>query len=204
MRPVKESGIVGAIAGVWFALALLGSWRGIFRKTSPAKLLLAGCVIPASIYFAALRYSVRFRRFVLRQDLRRVTLLQVSRLGGVIFFIAYERGALPGVFAIPTGITDMVIGATAPLVASRVRGRRPGRAFYLWHVTGLIWMTSASTLGMLTSPGVKKIASANDTSREMTRFPFSLVPTFLGPMTLILHLVALNAALGRSGNRRGV
>jgi hypothetical protein len=54
---------------------------------------------------------------------------------------------------------------------------------------------------MLTSPEVKKIALGNTSSREMTRFPFSLVPTFLGPMTLILHLVALSATLGRSRRR---
>lgn len=125
-------------------------------------------------------------------------MLQASRITGFIFFIAYLRGDLPGIFAITTGASDMTIGATA-LVVSRLVSKNvvPRGRFPLWHLLGIAALMIDGGLGVLTSPTPLGVLATGVTSQAMSDFPLSLVPTFLGPVVLILHLAALAIARQR-------
>lgn len=179
-----------AFLTLWLLVAVSCSLGGWLKSVSPAVLFVAGFVIPSGGYFAGYFASSRFRRFVLRQNPQLLTLLQASRATGIIFLIANHNGVLPGLFAIPTGSIDVTIGITAPIIAIvLVSGRTPRHWFATWHVCGILGMMVSGTLGIIASP------------RAMSGFPLGLVPTFLGPVTLILHLMALSISLsGRNRN----
>jgi len=109
------------------------------------------------------------------------------------FIALYAYGVLPGLFAWPAGLGDMAIGATAPLVVLALR-RQPafavGRLFRVWNLLGILDLVVAVSLGALSS--VLGIGiSAGITTFPMGELPLVLVPTFLVPLFVMLHLASL-------------
>ncbi len=108
-------------------------------------------------------------------------------------------------FAWPAGLGDMAIGVTAPWVLSALL-RRPGfaagKSFVAWNVSGILDLTVAVSIGALVpllAPNFYGVVS----TAPMTQLPLVLVPTYLEPTFLILHLTALFQArrLGREATR---
>jgi hypothetical protein len=125
-------------------------------------------------------------------DLRVLTLAQTWRVGGIVFLILHQQGALPGVFAIPAGWGDFAIGITAPIVAWYWRRPFPSKTFIVWNVLGIVDLVLAVTLGVLASRTPVGILAGDVTTRLMGQFPLSLIPTFFVPLLLILHLISLD------------
>lgn len=179
---------------LWFLLALGCSLLGVFDSQQRPPIALGFAAILPVIAFAIWRLrSPASRQFVLGANLRLLTLAQTWRVGGIVFVILYQRGVLPGMFALPAGWGDFAIGVTAPLItwAIAVNKNFPERAFVLWNVLGLIDLVMAVTLGILGSAGPLGIFAAEITTQAMGTFPLSLVPTFFVPLLAILHLISL-------------
>ncbi len=176
---------------VWFGLAAAGSLLGVFDGgEGPPLALGAAAVLPVVGYAVVRRASPGFRRFVSAADLRLLTLAHTWRIGGVVFLILHAQGLLPGAFAFPAGWGDIVIGATAPLVAWALATRKLARpAFVLWNVVGILDLVMALALGILASP--PGLLAGAVTTRVMGTFPLSLIPTFFVPLLIIAHVMAL-------------
>jgi hypothetical protein len=182
-----------AILVVWFFLALAGSLLGFFdSEPSPPLPLGLAAVAPVALFAVSYLTSVRFRELVWSLDLRLLTLAQTWRVGGIVFLVLYQQGALPGVFAIPAGWGDFAIGITAPIVAWYWRRPFPTKTFIVWNVLGSLDLVLAVTLGVLASRTPIGILSGDVTTRLMGQFPLSLIPTFFVPLLLILHLISLS------------
>jgi len=98
---------------------------------------------------------------------------------------------MPALWALPAGIGDILVGATAPWVASgfdRPGGRRRAIVFNLF---GLADLVVAVGLGIMTSAGPAQVFHTTPTSDLVTRFPLALVPTFLVPLAFALHVISL-------------
>jgi hypothetical protein len=109
-----------------------------------------------------------------------------------VFLILYQRGALPGAFAIPAGWGDFAIGITAPIVAWHLRRPFPTKTFIVWNLLGILDLVLAVTLGVLASRTPIGVLAGDVTTRLMGQFPLSLIPTFFVPLLLILHLISLS------------
>jgi hypothetical protein len=82
--------------------------------------------------------------------------LQLYRVFGSWALAALAaRGPLPGVFALPAGIGDVLTGLLAlPAAIAVAAGTADGRrAATLWNIFGLADFAVAITMGMITSPG---------------------------------------------------
>jgi hypothetical protein len=188
---------------VWLAASLAASRAGVFADIPAAVLFVAGFLIPGGAFAAAYYHSDSFREWALAQNLRRVTLLQSLRMAGVIFLISYARGVLPAAFALPTAATDIASGLTA-LIAGFTMTRRngaPKRGLLAYHCFGMLGLLISGTMGVLTSPGPLGALAHLGSSQAMAGFPLSLVPTFLGPVMLLLHLIALAGLLDPTRKR---
>jgi len=193
-RPIHSvRNLTVTILVVWFLLAVGGSLLGVFdSEPSPPLPLGLAAVIPVALFAFCYLTSVRFQEFVLSLDLRILAAAQTWRVGGIVFLILYQHGALPGVFAIPAGWGDIVIGITAPIVAWYWRRPFPSKTFIVWNVLGSLDLVLAVILGVLASRTPVGILAGDVTTRLMGQFPFSLIPTFFVPLLLILHLISLN------------
>ena len=193
--------LIVAVLSLWFLVALGGSLMGVFdSRHRPPIALGAAAVLPVIAFAIASLTWKGLPQFVLASNLRLLTLAQSWRIGGILFVILYSMGILPGVFALPAGWGDFMIGATAPFVARAISSKEhfPKRIFVLWNVLGMLDLVMAVSLGILASAGALGILSGEITTEAMGKFPLSLIPTFFVPLLFILHLIALSG--GRDEN----
>jgi len=201
---------MGVVLAIWFALAALAGVTGavavgpdaLFR---PLALTMVG---PVLAFVALYLGSARFRDFVLGRDLRFVTLLQAWRVVGFAFLPLYFFGVLPGLFAWPAGVGDVLVGLSAPWVVFALL-RDPAfaasRAFVVWNVLGLADFAVAGATAVLASGAIPGLVAGGVTSAPMELWPLMLFPSFVVPLFAIAHLTALFqvAALRRAGHVAG-
>jgi outer membrane protein len=119
--------------------------------------------------------------------------IQLYRIVGFIFLVLYGWGQLPGEFAIPAGVGDVLIGVTAPIVAYGLyRGAEwSQRAAIVWNVAGMVDLAVAVGTGFLSSPGPLHVLGVDNPNHLITAFPLVLIPLFAVPLSIVLHLAAL-------------
>jgi len=118
---------------------------------------------------------------------------QVYRVLGFTFLWQWWSGLLPGQFALPAGIGDVLVGILALVVAFSFRGDtvRARRLAYGWNVLGIIDLVIALTMGFLTSPGRFQILAFDNPNLLTTAFPLVLIPASAVPQSILLHMVSL-------------
>jgi len=108
--------------------------------------------------------------------------------GAVIIYDGLHR--LPPAFAISQGLGDMVVGATAPLVAGMVSSGSPAArpVFLAWNIFGIVDMLAAPVIGAWAT---RTAHLGGILTSPMTQFPLMVIPAFLAPLFLIFHIVCL-------------
>ncbi len=100
------------------------------------------------------------------------------------FLLLYRQGELPYAFAVPGGWGDIVVAALAlALIATGPPHGSRRRIFLAWNVLGLIdilFVVATAT----------RLAFADPLSMAaLLRFPLSLLPTFVVPLVIAIHVV---------------
>ena len=185
---------IAALLIIWFFAALGPAWLGLFRgTTSGVPTIQYGIVIPLLI---ALTLYLRWRLLrsvigaILQQWLAGV---QFFRVMGLIFLLLYAAGRLPGVFALPAGLGDMAIGLLAPVVGLAYARRPQAFAGWLrtWNLLGIADLIVALTTGFLSSPSPLQRFAFDHPNELITAFPLVMIPVFLVPLAILLHLASL-------------
>jgi len=186
-----------AAAGVligWFAVAVALAAAGAYRG-GPNRLptIQYGLFVPVIAGVVLLWRSAAFGRLIDAVPQHLLVGVQLYRALGVVFLILLAMGKLPGLFAWPAGTGDLLVGIFAPIVAVAYL-RSPSESGGLvraWNVLGLADLAVAVTTGFLTSPSAVQrfaLAAPNDL---ISAFPLVLVPTFLVPISIVLHVASL-------------
>jgi hypothetical protein len=180
---------------VWLLLVLSLGVADAFvgAPGSPPLPIAIGVAAPLMLFFAWLRLSQSFRKFVLSLDLRLVAGMQAWRWAGLGFLSLYAHKILPAVFALPAGLGDMTIGVTAPwiiLALVRKPGFAASGAFIRWNVFGILDLLIAVSIGAA-SAFFATGAPGEISTAPMATLPLLLIPAFLVPLFLMLHTAAL-------------
>jgi len=96
----------------WFTTIYLLAQNSFFRATEGIPLAL---IFPL-IFGLFLFFSQTFRKLLIVTPMHWIIGFQGYRVLGGVFFIWYMQGQLPGLFALPAGIGDVLTGITAPVV----------------------------------------------------------------------------------------
>ncbi len=122
-----------------------------------------------------------------------IIVAQVFRLIGVLFLTLYWAGLMPGEFAIPTGVGDVIAGITAPVVAYLYykRAAVAKKLALYWNYFGILDLIIAITLGAFTAPTLVQTLAFNNPNELILLYPMVTVPTFAVPFSLILHVISL-------------
>jgi hypothetical protein len=112
---------------------------------------------------------------------------------GLIFLVLYAGGRLPGAFAWPAGVGDVIVGLLAPIVGiAYVSGsRRSAGLLWAWNLFGIGDLVVAAVTGFLTSPSRLQILAFDRPNELISAFPLVMVPAFLVPLAVLLHLASL-------------
>jgi uncharacterized membrane protein len=182
----------------WLAIALLLGFRGFFEARSSARF--PHIALGFAPILGGLAAYVTFKpiRDVVRAAPPHLVLgIQAYRILGFVFLVLFAKGRLPGIFALPAGVGDMIVGVTAPLVAFLVwKDHRWGkRLAAIWNVAGIYDLVQAVVFGFLTAPTRYQLLAFNAPNFAIGAFPLVLVPTFAVPLSILLHIVSLGEIL---------
>ena len=181
----------GMIAA-WFVFALSASALHVFVNASQqialSVALAAG--IPLIAFFAWLAAWQDFRKFALSLNPRVLTSWQTFMLLGVVFVILEAMQRLPARFALSAGYGDIFIGATAWFAATRLAKPANRALFILWQTLGIVDLVAAVALGVT----AQFVHSPGPSMYLMTVLPLSLIPTFLVPLFMMLHVISIAQA----------
>ncbi|MGH3982266.1 MAG: hypothetical protein ACRDST_06170 [Pseudonocardiaceae bacterium] len=195
IRPAWIIGVSVTILLGWIGLLFVLAARGAFAATpdtsNPA--IAFGIGIPIIFGLWCLAASDRIRMLITTIPLPWLIAVQLYRVLGVSFLVAYFWQIMPAEFALHAGIGDTLIGLTAPLVAYAVmKNLRSARVLARsWNVLGIAELLLAVILGFLTSPSAFQQLALSMPNSLITRYPFVLFPTFVVPVSILLHAAAL-------------
>jgi len=197
-----------AVVGLWFAVILAANFAGAFEPdpTRPPLALAAALALPAIIFVVFYRLSARVRTFALGLDLGLLTAIQGWRVLGGMFLVLYAYGLLPGIFAWPAGVGDVVVGLAAPFVVASITDGAAGwqRKVFWLNIAGLVDFVGAVGTGLLASNSALGILDVAVRSDPMTALPLALIPTFAVPFFIVVHVISLiQLARIKAGDRAG-
>lgn len=197
----------GRTAGVPYALAAAGvvAWgvavfvlahERAFVTTSDTTVpvIAFGVAVPIVAGVALLRNQA-VRGAVDRIPLQWLVGVQFYRVLGGLFLIAYARDEMPGEFALPAGIGDILVGVSAVAVAWLVAthgAQRMRTTVLAWCAFGIADLVVAVGTGFLSSPSTLQQIALEDPNSAITRYPFVLIPTFLVPVSIVLHVYVIH------------
>ena len=199
--PDRRKAVVtlGAVlVGLLFA-ALLPSWLGFYQaQLFGLPTIQYGVLLPLVVGFVLWRWGM-VRRVVEAIPQRWMVSVQFYRALGFIFLVLYAQGRMPGAFAWPAGVGDVVVGLAAPIVGAAY-ARSPHRAagwVRAWNFLGIADLIVALTTGFLTSPSPLQVLALDAPNKLVTAFPLVMIPVFLVPLSLLFHFASLRK-LGRA------
>jgi hypothetical protein len=177
----------------WYLVVWQFARTGGFQArpgTTPLPLLPMAIFLPLLIALPLLIRSQRLAAVLDSVSPAWLVGFQVYRVLGYVFLVRWAAGELPGAFALPAGIGDVLVGALALPVAFYLHsGAIGGRAAaYAWNLLGILDLLIAVTIGALTATGRLPLEVPNAAT---TSFPLVMIPAFAVPLSLILHGVSL-------------
>jgi len=188
--------VVYGIVFIWFAFALLMGVEHRFDAGPNKPPLAFGLTLLAPIVFFVAAYQRRgaIWQFCQSLDLRFVVAVHFWRVMALDFLLCAASGTLPIGFALPAGLGDILTGLAAIPLAFALSHGTPGtrKKFVAWNIFGLLDLLVAVSMGILHSgSSLGLLAGSGPTTQLMTELPRSMVPTFLVPMFMLLHMLGL-------------
>jgi hypothetical protein len=188
---------------VWLALALpFTAWLavvwwlavdGTFRPRPGVPTLPIAIFLPVLIGLPFLLRSRRIGALLDAIPASWLVGLQVYRIFGGIFLVAWGRGGISGTFALPAGTGDVLIGVLALPVANLLHTGAPAarQIAMAWNVLGLVDFAIAIGIGILSAPGPLQVIIPDRPNAQLGSFPTVMIPAFAVPSSILLHVLSL-------------
>lgn len=167
----------GIILAAWAATILLLAHSNFFSEGGqPPRIAIAQLSI--LLIGLLLLFSKTFKAVLRAIPLYWTVGVQAFRILGGLFIVAHFQGKIPGSFAYPVGIGDILVGITAPFVAyAYYKDKEKARPYvYAWNIFGVLDFFDALALGSIISPSA------------ITTLPLVIIPAFGVPRNFALHM----------------
>jgi hypothetical protein len=190
-------------AGLWTGLAAALSGANLFVGTNPIGPPTIGTVIAAPMVATAVAASISpsVRAALLGMPMPFLIALNVWRVAGGFFLLLAAEGRLAGPFPTSAGWGDIITGVLALPVAWLALRRQATALVWAWNAFGMLDLVAALAFGIISANGSPlQVIHAGAGSEAVQLLPWSLIPTVLVPMYLIVHGIIF-AKLARGGQR---
>jgi hypothetical protein len=185
---------LSALLVAWFVMAFATSLSGFYRPPAgSAPTIQWGLLTPIVVGLLLFLSWPLLRRTLAIIPNSWIVGVQLYRTLGVVFLLLYAGGHLPGLFALPAGIFDVLVGILAPIVAAAYARSPEGasRSVRFWNLLGITDLVVAVGLGFVTSPSPFQLAAFDHPNQLIGMFPLVLIPVFAVPLSILLHLASL-------------
>jgi hypothetical protein len=179
------------IGAAWLVLGAFMFW--VCVAAVPRRLGLPGNLIVPAMWITPSLILFVFRDWFVDRWLCQKWLigLQLWRAIGGVFLIEMARGQIPGIFAYPAGIGDLLVALVAALVLIKYWNakRIPGAAIALVIVLGVADFVSAFVFGFGSSETPVQIFFP-EVPNNVIAFPTGMIPLFLVPYAIFFHVLS--------------
>ena len=185
----RQTGLT--LAGLWLVFGAFMTWACLAQL--PASLGPLGALIVPFCWIMPSLLLWLNRDTILRHPLSQhwLTGLQIFRVIGGVFLIEMIRQNIPGIFAYPAGIGDILVGVVA-LAVILIYGRRetlPRWSIMLVLVLGVLDFISAFFFGFFSSENPAQLFFP-DVKNNLIMYPTGLIPLFLVPYAIFFHTLS--------------
>ncbi|MBO0733414.1 MAG: hypothetical protein J2P49_03695 [Methylocapsa sp.] len=178
----------------WFALSVWLTLEGSYSaRPDRIPTIQYAIFVPVIVGGVMIGRSAFFARIIDAIPQHWLVGVQLYRTLGAIFLVLFGTRELPGLFAWPAGLGDVLVGVLPPVVAIAYF-RDPqanGDLVAAWNWLGLGDLAVAVTAGFLTSPSAFQLFAFELPNQLITEFPLALIPVFLVPVSVLFHLASL-------------
>jgi hypothetical protein len=188
---VRIVATLGFVLFGWLALAWFLAGKGIFRSALQQQVPYIALAIGIPIVVGSLfvRGSNQGREIIASVPQNQLVAFQFYRVIGATFLILYAGGQLPGIFALPAGYGDLLVGLAALLIGTRYASN--DQLIQLWNWFGIIDLVVALATGFLSAPSRFQMFSLDAPNFLIGAFPLVMIPIFAVPLSIVLHLASL-------------
>jgi hypothetical protein len=177
--------------GLWIGLQVTLATAGVLGASLPGGAPVLGLMFvlpPIAVGFAALAWP-RVRAPLLALPMPLLIGLNATRGVGLFFVMLAASGRMGGPFPHAAGWGDVITALVAvPLALLVARRAVPRGAVFAWNVFGLLDLVAALVLGAVSfGSGLGQLVPASVGGEEIASLPWSLIPTVLVPLYLIMH-----------------
>ena len=179
---------------LWLAVIWSGAINGVFRPgASPMPLLPLAIFLPVIIGTPILLCSKRMGQVLDATPATWLVALQLYRVFGSVFLVGWARNVIPGLFALPAGIGDVITGLLAVPIAISLAADAPGarRAAIGWNVFGLVDFAVAVSIALMITPGPLQLIIPSIPNATVGVYPNLMIPAFAVPSSILLHALSL-------------
>jgi hypothetical protein len=186
---------------LWLAVIWAGAINGVFKPGRFFPPLLPFAIfVPVIVGTPLLLRSKRVGQLLDAMPATWLIALQLYRVFGSAFLIGWAFGAIPGVFALPAGIGDVITGLFAvPVAISLASGTLEARkAAIAWNIFGLLDFTIAVGIALMITPGPLQLIVPSIPNATAGLYPNVMIPAFAVPSSILLHALSLRQLRRRS------
>jgi hypothetical protein len=186
---------------LWLAVIWSGAINGVFRPgASPMPLVPIAIFLPVIVGAPILLGSKRMGQVLDAMPATWLVALQLYRVFGSVFLVGWARNVVPGVFALPAGVGDVITGLLAIPIAISLTADTPEarRAAIAWNVFGLVDFAVAVSIGLMTAPGPLQLITPSIPNSTVGVYPNVMIPAFAVPSSILLHVLSLRQLRRRS------
>jgi len=195
----SRTAIVAGIAlGAWAVAVIVLGVRGAFIQPDGDSIPPLGIELGLAFVVLVVAFSASASLRSLFANQQHLIRLNVWRLEGIVFLVLMFNRQMPALWALPAGIGDIAVGATAFRVANQLATPAGRQVAVVFNLFGLADLVVAVALGMTTNIGPLQVFHTIPTSELVTHFPLVLVPAFLVPLAFALHVISLTQLWGGS------
>jgi hypothetical protein len=191
------------------AAGVLALWAGFAAASAAAGWIAIARPPVIGFYVAAplIAGALFARRALAALPLQAMVGLNIGRALGFLFLLLAADGRLSGPFPQSAGWGDVITGLVAvPMVFLAREPERNALALQAWNLFGLADLIAAIALGVASANGGLLQLFPAPGSAAMQHLPWSLIPTVLVPVYMVLHgamFVRLQRALSPSRRAPG-
>lgn len=195
---------VKIIAGliVWLALQAVLTLQGIYKADTssvPPKIFLFG-ILPTILAITTLFATQKGRQFIDGLPLEKLTYLNIVRIPvEIVLFWLYLYKAIPVLMTFEGINFDIIAGTTAPIIIyfGFIKEKFSPNIILIWNIICLLLLLNIIAIAFLSAPSPLQKLSFEQPNIAVLNFPFSWLPTFIVPIVLFGHLVAIRQLLKR-------
>lgn len=114
----------------------------------------------------------------------------------ILFYMLFLNHIIPVHMTFAGKNFDILIGITAPIIGFLcLRKKLPNWLLTTWHLGGIVMLFNLVITAVLSAPFPFKLFHEQETNTMIAHFPFVLMPGFLIPAGIALHVFGLKQSL---------